>query len=38
MVTDYVGILKRGADDRLRFYLDMFVAGSPEMRRSPENQ
>jgi ketosteroid isomerase-like protein len=29
MVTDYVGILKRGADDRLRFYLDMFVAAGP---------
>jgi len=29
MVTDYVGILKRGADDRLRLYIDMFAAGSP---------
>lgn len=28
MVTDYIGILKRQLDGRLRFYIDMFV-GSP---------
>lgn len=27
-VTDYVGILKRGADGQLRFYIDMYV-GAP---------
>lgn len=26
MVTDYVGILKRGADGALRFYVDIYVA------------
>ena len=26
MVTEYVGILKRGSDGRLRFYVDMYVA------------
>jgi hypothetical protein len=25
MVTDFVGILKRGSDGQLRFYVDMFV-------------
>jgi len=28
MVTDYVGILKRGPDGILRFYIDIFVAGA----------
>ena len=32
MVTDYVGILKRGTDGQLRFYVDMFV-GAPGMMR-----
>lgn len=26
MITEYVGVLKRGADNRLRFYLDTYVA------------
>jgi CubicO group peptidase (beta-lactamase class C family) len=29
MVTDYVAILRRGADGRLRYHLDMFTSGSP---------
>jgi ketosteroid isomerase-like protein len=32
MVTEYVGLLKRGADGQLRFYVDMFVAASAGMR------
>lgn len=34
MVTDYVGILKRGKDGQLRFYVDMFV-GAPGMVMRP---
>ncbi len=32
MVTHFIGILKRDADGRLRFYVDMFVADSPTTR------
>jgi ketosteroid isomerase-like protein len=32
MSTEYVGLLKRGGDGQLRFYVDMFVAASPGMR------
>ena len=28
MVTEFIGILKRGADGRLRFYVDMYVRAS----------
>ena len=34
MVTDYVGILKRGSDGQLRFYVDIFV-GAPGMVMRP---
>jgi hypothetical protein len=34
MATDYVGILKRGSDGQLRFYVDMFV-GAPGMVMRP---
>lgn len=30
MVTEYIGILKRQGDGRLRFYMDMFVAARPD--------
>lgn len=33
MVTDYVGILKRGSDGRLRFYVDMYVGAAGPMLR-----
>ena len=29
MVTEFVGLLKRQPDGRLRFYVDMYVAASP---------
>jgi ketosteroid isomerase-like protein len=34
MVTEFVGLLKRQPDG-LKFYVDMFVAASPGMRRVP---
>jgi len=35
MVTEYVGILKRGGDGQLRFYVDMFVAAPGVGMRQP---
>ena len=32
MATEYIGLLKRGPDGQLRFYVDMFVAASAGMR------
>lgn len=34
MVTEFIGILRRQPDG-LRFYVDMYVAASPGMRRTP---
>jgi len=34
MVTEFVGLLKRQPDG-LRFYVDMYVAASPDIRRVP---
>jgi ketosteroid isomerase-like protein len=33
MATEFIGLLKRQPDGRLKFYVDMFVAASPGMRR-----
>jgi ketosteroid isomerase-like protein len=33
MATEFVGLLKRQSDGSLRFYLDMYDAASPGMRR-----
>jgi len=33
MVTEFIGLLKRQPDGRLKFHVDMFVAASPGMRR-----
>ena len=35
MVTEFVGLLKRQTDGKLKFYVDMFVAASPGMTRVP---
>jgi ketosteroid isomerase-like protein len=33
MATEFIGLLERQPDGRLKFYVDMFVAASPGMRR-----
>lgn len=33
MATEFIGLLKRQPDGRLRFYVDMFVAATPGVRR-----
>lgn len=36
MVTEFVGLLRRQPDNRLKFYVDIFVAASPgAVRRAP---
>lgn len=32
MVTEFIGLLKRQPDGRLKFYVDMYVSASPAMR------
>lgn len=34
--ADYVGILKRGADGQLRFYIDIYVASPGGVMRAPD--
>ena len=34
-VIDYVGILKRGADGQLRFYIDMYAGAAGAVTRAP---
>ena len=36
MVTEFVGLLKRQPDGKLRFYVDMYVAAAPGMTRVPD--
>lgn len=38
MVTDFVAILKRQADGRLRYYIDMYVGSGAPVMRAPEGQ
>jgi ketosteroid isomerase-like protein len=35
MVTEFIGLLKRQPGGELKFYVDMYVAASPGMRRPP---
>jgi ketosteroid isomerase-like protein len=35
MVTEFVGLLKRQPDGKLKFYVDMYVAAAPGMTRAP---